>query len=92
MLQLFNDVFQYILGLDETQIRALVVITALLILFMVYHWLGFGGLLGLLAIYFFAYILYTGHIVDKYNKNEADEAHHMDIIQQELNKDDLINK
>ena len=80
-----SNFVNFALSLSSDEIIILVLLTAVLILFIIYRWLGTGAVIALLIIYALAYILYANNIFDIYQKNEAQKARDNQILQSELN-------
>jgi len=81
---LVSNFVNFALNLTPDEITILVLLTAVLVLFLIYRLLGAGAVVALLIIYALAYILYANNIFNIYQKNEARKAQDNKILQEEL--------
>ncbi len=73
-------------NLSPTELWAVIALIFLLVLYLTYRTMGLGGVLGILLIAFFAYILYDHDSFKKYEERNKNEAAHMKLIEEELQK------
>ncbi len=76
----------FVLTLSSTEFIISLLVTALLLVLLVYKYFGLGAALGLLAIYFFVYILVVNNVLPTINERNAAEGAHLNLIQEEANK------
>ena len=79
------DIFTGYLGnLSEDEIILMLVLIAITLLILTYRFFGMGATLGLLILYFIAYVLTSNNISDFIDKNNSENAQHIQTIEQEL--------
>jgi len=76
-------------SLSPTELWIVIALAFLLFLYLTLRIMGLGGVLGILLIAFFAYILYGHDSFDKYKERNKNEAEHMKLIEDELRRDDV---
>ena len=86
MTELIQKFIIFSEGLSPTELWAVVALAFLLFLYLTFRAMGLGGVLGILLIAFFAYILYDHDSFGKYEERNKNEAAHMQLIQDELQK------
>jgi len=78
--------FDYVSNLSPREIIIITILAAVLILIMIYRKLGVGAAIGLLLIYFFAYIIFYSNIFNNWQKDKMEENRRMQIYNSELQK------
>ncbi len=74
-------------GLSPVELWLVIALAFLFFLYLTFRTMGLGGVLGILLIAFFAYILYDHDSFGKYEERNRNEAAHMKLIEEELQKD-----
>lgn len=87
MAEIISDIMQIIQNLSPTEIKIIIAIIAILLLFIGYRLFGIGAVLALLLIYSLGYVLYINDIFSVYEKRTKDNTEHMQLIEKELEKD-----
>lgn len=76
----------YVNNLSSREILVIIIIAAVLILFMAYRKFGVGAVIGVILIYFFAYIIFYSNIFNNWQNDKMEEQRRMQIYSQELQK------
>lgn len=79
--QIFID---YATNMSVLELKILVALTAVLVLFLVSRWLGMGAFWALLLIYAIGFILYQVDIFNFYEDRTLEQSKHMEEIEEEL--------
>jgi cell division protein FtsW (lipid II flippase) len=77
-------VLAYIEHLSAAEIKILVAVGAVLILFLVWRWFGFIMVLVMLLFYLLAYVLFINDISDLYKDYQTKNIQHLQTIEKEL--------
>ncbi|PLX27115.1 hypothetical protein C0583_04775 [Candidatus Parcubacteria bacterium] len=88
-LFLFDKFVVYSENLSPLELWFVYAIGFLVFLYAIYRTLGIGGLVSVTAIVFFAWVWISGGFWEKWQERQANEAKHMQLIQEELRKDPL---
>ena len=83
---LIQRYFDYVSNLTSQEIIIITIAAAVLILIMIYRKLGVGAAIGLLLIYFFAYIIFYSNIFNNWQRDKMEEDRRMQIYNSELQK------
>lgn len=81
-----HGLLERVYHLNQVEITVLVIITAFLLLYLVYRIFGIGAIVGLTIIYILGYILYVNNIFDFYKAQDKANTSHMQEIQKEVDK------
>ena len=86
MEEIIGDIMQIINNLSPDEIKIIIALTAILLLFIGYRLFGIGAVLALLLMYSLSYVLFINDIFNVYEKRTKDNAVHMELIEEELEK------
>ena len=81
-----NEILSKVDNLSSTEISIIVAMTAVLMVFIVYRWLGAIMVFILLLAYLLIYTLYINDFFSVYEKHERGEQQHLQILEEELKK------
>ena len=81
-----NEFLSKVYDLEPNEILIIVAITAVLMVFIVYRWLGAIMVFVLLLAYLLIYTLYINDFFSVYEKHERGEQQHMQMLEEELKK------
>ncbi|OGF26102.1 hypothetical protein A2303_04860 [Candidatus Falkowbacteria bacterium RIFOXYB2_FULL_47_14] len=76
----------YLYDLDSKQIWIIILITAALVLLMVYRKLGSGAFFGLILVFILAYIVYSSDIYGRWSEHNEAEQKNLERLQEEVEK------
>ena len=91
MEEIISDIMQIINNLSPTEIKVIIVVTAILLLILGFRLFGIGAVLALLLLYSLSYVLYVNDIFNVYEKRTKDNVEHMKLIEKELEKKWISN-
>ncbi len=77
-------VLNHINNLSAIEIKILMAVAVVSILFLVWRWFGFIMVLVMLLFYLLAYILFINDIFGLYNDYQTKNAQHLQTIEKEL--------
>jgi hypothetical protein len=86
MQNLINKFLFFVNNLSSKEIIILAVITAVLLLFIVYRKLGPGAAVALIVLYFIGYVIYRNNLVDFYKHNTSETDSRLKAVEEELQK------
>lgn len=86
MTELIQEFITFSEALTPTELWFVIALAFVLFLYLIFRTMGLGGVLGFLLIAFFVYILYNHNSFKKYEERNKNEAAHMQLIQDELEK------
>ena len=81
-----SEVLSKVYDLEPNEILIIVAITAVLVIFIVYRWLGAIMVFVLLLAYLLIYTLYINDFFSVYEKHERGEQQHLQMLEEELKK------
>jgi uncharacterized membrane protein YcfT len=82
--ELIIQLVNFINSLGNTEIKLIVAITAVLILFIVYRKFGVGAFWALTILFFILFIVYQANIFGFYKKQSQEQVEHLQEINAEL--------
>lgn len=85
-LDLLHRYLNFVYNLTPREILIIIALTAFLILIVAYRKFGIGAVIGVLLIYFFAYILFSSNILNNWQNDKMEEQRRMQIYNQEMQK------
>ena len=81
-----SEFLSKVYDLDSAEILIIVAIAAVLMVFIVYRWLGAIMVFVLLLAYLLIYTLYINDFFSVYKSHEKSEQQHMQLIEEELKR------
>ncbi len=81
-----SEFLSKVYDLDSAEILIIVAIAAVLMVFIVYRWLGAIMVFVLLLAYLLIYTLYINDFFSVYESHEKSEQQHMQLIEEELKR------
>ena len=87
MLELVHKLIVFSEGLSPVGLWLVLALATVFILWLAYRTLGLGGVLGILLVIFFTYVLYTNDSLNKFKESQRNENSHIQQLQDELNFD-----
>ncbi len=81
-----SEFLSKIYDLEPNEILIIVAITAVLVVFIVYRWLGAIMVFVLLLAYLLIYTLYINDFFNVYEEHERGEQQHLQMLEEELKK------
>ncbi len=73
-------------NLNPTEIWMIYALVVLLLMYLAFRIMGISGLLGMVLVVFFGWVLYNNGTVEKYQEKKSREASRMEMLDQEMNK------
>ena len=76
----------FVNNLSANEILIMAIVTAVLLLFIVYRKLGMGAAIALIIVYFIGYVIYRNDIVDFYKNQTTETDNRLKAVEEELQK------